>query len=245
MPDVVATLAGREARQTFAEQRPERVKRSTAGLANDGFEFGETELDGVEVGAIGGQEPERGAGRFNGQEPAQLGMTQVLTRDDPGMRLARAPRLTGRATGLGRAEARSAVRERGVSGGSHVRPTRTTETGPRDARPHTGATSLQTCLVFSAPRPRPSKSPGIHRKNSGPPLSDPGVRASAGLGGGGGSLERTRLARRQANTRRIRESRISPRISRFRIFDRLGVVVETAGNAIEVAPVYRTGWRLS
>ena len=36
------------------------------------------------------------------------------------------------------------------------------------------------------------------------------MRASAGLGGGGGSLERTRLARRQANTRRIRESRISP-----------------------------------
>ena len=104
------------------------------------------------------------------------------------MRLARAQRLTGRARELGRAEARSAVRGRGVPGGSHVRPTRTTETGPRDARPHTGATSLQTCLVFSAPRPRPSKSPGIHRKNSGPPPSDPGVRASAGLGGGGGGL---------------------------------------------------------
>ena len=83
------------------------------------------------------------------------------------MRLARAQRLTGRATELGRAEARSAVRGRGVPGGSHVRPTRTTETGPRDDRPHTGATSLQTCLVFSAPRPRPSKSPGIHRKNLG------------------------------------------------------------------------------
>ena len=84
-----------------------------------------------------------------------------------------------------------------------MRPTRTTETGSRDDRPHTGATSLQTCLVFSAPRPRPSKSPGIHRKNSGLRPSDPGVRSSAGLGGGGGSLERTRLARRQANKRRI------------------------------------------
>ena len=126
-----------------------------------------------------------------------------MTRDDPGMRLARAQRLTGRATELDRAEARSAVRGRGVPGGSHVRPTRTTEPGSRDDRPHTGATSLQTCLVFSAPRPRPSKSPGIHRKNSGPPPSDPGVRSSAGLGGGAGSLERTRLARRQANKRRI------------------------------------------
>ena len=76
--------------------------------------------------------------------------------------------------------------------------------------------------------PRPSKSPGIHRKNSGPPPSDPGVRASAGLGGGGGSPERTCLARRQANKRRTLESQISPGISHFRIFDRLGVVVETA-----------------
>ena len=119
------------------------------------------------------------------------------------MRLARAQRLTGRATELGRAEARSAVRGRGVPGGSHVRPTRTTETGSRDERPHTGTTSLQTCLVFSAPRLRPSKSPGIHRKNSGLRPSDPGVRSSAGLGGGGGSLERTCLVRRQANKRRI------------------------------------------
>ena len=89
------------------------------------------------------------------------------------MRLARAQQLTGRATELGRDEARSAVRGRGVPGGSHVRPTRTTETGSRDDRPHTGATSLQTCLVFSAPRPRPSKSPGIHRKTRGRPRAIP------------------------------------------------------------------------
>ena len=31
-----------------------------------GFELGEAELDGVEVGAVGRQEPERGAGGFNG-----------------------------------------------------------------------------------------------------------------------------------------------------------------------------------
>ena len=54
-----------------------------------------------------------------------------------------------------------------------MRPTRTTETGPRDDRPHTGAISLQTCLVFSAPRPRPSKSPGIHRKTRGRPRAIP------------------------------------------------------------------------
>ena len=89
------------------------------------------------------------------------------------MRLARAQRLTGRATELGRAEARSAVRVRGVPGGSHVRPTRTTETGPRDDRPHTGATSLQTCLVFSAPRPRPLKSPESNEEIGGNPRAIP------------------------------------------------------------------------
>lgn len=66
MTDVVATLGGGEARQTLAEEWPERVDRSTAGLANDGFEFGEAQLDGVEVGTVGRQEPQRRAGRFNG-----------------------------------------------------------------------------------------------------------------------------------------------------------------------------------
>ena len=66
MTDVVATLGRGEARQTLAEERPERVDRSTAGRANDGFEFGEAELDGVEVGAVGRQEPQRRADRFNG-----------------------------------------------------------------------------------------------------------------------------------------------------------------------------------
>ena len=65
MPDVVATLGGGEARQARAEQRRERVDRSTAGLAHDGFEFGEAQLDRVEVGAVGRQEAQRRAGRFN------------------------------------------------------------------------------------------------------------------------------------------------------------------------------------
>ena len=46
---------------------------------------------------------------------------------------------------------------------------RSAHLGPRNPARETIArrpapTSLQTCLVFSAPRPRPSKSPGIHRK---------------------------------------------------------------------------------
>ena len=57
MTDVVATLGGGEARQTLAEEWPECVGRSTAGLANDGFECGEAQLDRGEVGAVGRQDP--------------------------------------------------------------------------------------------------------------------------------------------------------------------------------------------
>ena len=35
------------------------------GFADDGFEFGEAQLDGVEVGTVGRQEAQRRAGRFN------------------------------------------------------------------------------------------------------------------------------------------------------------------------------------
>ena len=59
MTDVVATLGRREARQTRAEERPERVDRSPARLTDDGFELGEAQLDGVEVGTIRRQEPQR------------------------------------------------------------------------------------------------------------------------------------------------------------------------------------------
>ena len=37
----------------------------TAGRADDGFECGEAELDRVEVGAVGRQEAQGRAGRFN------------------------------------------------------------------------------------------------------------------------------------------------------------------------------------
>ena len=66
MTDVVATFGGGEARQTLAEERPERVDRSAAGLADDGLELGEAQLDGVEVGAVGREEAQRRADGFNG-----------------------------------------------------------------------------------------------------------------------------------------------------------------------------------
>ena len=65
MMDVVAALGGGEARQTRTEERPERVDRAAAGFADDGFEFGEAQLDRVKVGTVGRQEAQRRAGRFN------------------------------------------------------------------------------------------------------------------------------------------------------------------------------------
>ena len=66
MPDVVATLGGGKARQTRTQEGPERVDGATAGLTDNRFEFGEAEFDGVEVGAVGRQEPQRRAGGCNG-----------------------------------------------------------------------------------------------------------------------------------------------------------------------------------
>ena len=83
MPDVVATLGGGEARQTLAEEWPERVDRATAGLANDGFQFGEAQLDRVEVGTVWRQEPQRRAGRFNGGPDAvDLVGGEIIGDDD-------------------------------------------------------------------------------------------------------------------------------------------------------------------
>ena len=65
MTDVVATLGRGEAGQRGAEERPERLDRSTAGFTNDSFEFRKGQFDGVEVGAVGRQEAQRGADRFN------------------------------------------------------------------------------------------------------------------------------------------------------------------------------------
>ena len=71
--------------------------------------------------------------------------------------------------------------------------------GPRNPARETiscrpAATSPRSSLVSPALLPRPPKSPHIQRENGGEPRRDPGVRAPTRLGGGGGSLERTRLA---------------------------------------------------
>lgn len=62
MAEIVATLGGGEPGHAVAEERPEALGRATARLAQDRLELGEAEFNGIEVGAIGRQVPELGAG---------------------------------------------------------------------------------------------------------------------------------------------------------------------------------------
>ena len=50
MMDVVAAFGGGEARQTRTEERPERVERAAAGLADDSFELAKLSSMGLKSG---------------------------------------------------------------------------------------------------------------------------------------------------------------------------------------------------
>ena len=62
MTKVIAALGWREARDTLAQQRPEGLDRPTARGAHEGFEFGETQFDRIEIRTVRGQIPQRRAG---------------------------------------------------------------------------------------------------------------------------------------------------------------------------------------
>jgi len=65
VPEVIAALGWCESRDALAEQGPERLDRSTARGAHQGFEFREAQLDRIEIRTVRGQVPQRGAGRFD------------------------------------------------------------------------------------------------------------------------------------------------------------------------------------
>ena len=52
MTKVIAALGWREAGDTFAEQRPERLDRPTAGGADEGFELRKAQFDRIEIRAV-------------------------------------------------------------------------------------------------------------------------------------------------------------------------------------------------
>ena len=77
---------------------------------------------------------------------------------------------------------------------ANMLPTRTTETGARDDHPDTVRRTAPDASLLREPLPRPLTSVRNPTKKSGPNPSNPVARSPTELGGGGGSLERTRLA---------------------------------------------------
>ena len=87
MPEIVPTFVGAEALETVAEQRPERLDGPAAGRADDGFQLGEAEFDGVEIGAVRRQIQEGRAGARNrGAHTGDLVDVEVVRDDEvPGV----------------------------------------------------------------------------------------------------------------------------------------------------------------
>ena len=65
MAEIIAALGWGETRDTLAEQRPERVNRATPRSTHQRFELRETELDRIEIGTVGRQVAQGGAGGFD------------------------------------------------------------------------------------------------------------------------------------------------------------------------------------
>ena len=83
MPKIVTAFVRAEVLETGTEERPERLAAATAGGANEGLEFREAELDGIEVRAIGWQVPERGPGGLDGAlDAGNLVGPEVVGDDD-------------------------------------------------------------------------------------------------------------------------------------------------------------------
>ena len=83
MSEIVVTLLGREAGETFAEKRPEDRDGATARGPKNGFEFREAEFDGVEVGAVGRQVAQLGASRRDEvADPLDVMGRQIVGDDD-------------------------------------------------------------------------------------------------------------------------------------------------------------------
>ncbi len=56
MPEIGGAFVRAEGFENFAEAPPCRVDATLVGLAQQGLEFGEHHLDGIEIGAVGRQE---------------------------------------------------------------------------------------------------------------------------------------------------------------------------------------------
>ena len=82
MPDKIAAFDGGEQVERGGDQRADVIEGAGARGAEQGFEFGEGELDRIEVGTIGRQEPQRGAGGFDSVAHLRLFVDGEVVEDD-------------------------------------------------------------------------------------------------------------------------------------------------------------------
>ena len=83
MAEVIAALGWGEARDTLAQQRPKRVNRATPRGAHQRFELREAELDRIEIGTVGRQVAQGGAGGFDRVlDAVDMMRREVIGEDD-------------------------------------------------------------------------------------------------------------------------------------------------------------------
>jgi hypothetical protein len=81
--DVVAAFAGQEQVEGDRDEGADLVERARPDGAEKRLQFGKRELDRVEVGTIGRQEPDAGADRFDRRPDSGLFMRgQIIEHDD-------------------------------------------------------------------------------------------------------------------------------------------------------------------
>lgn len=82
MPEVRRAFVRREVIEECADASPSGLNGALFGLSDQGLELGEHHLDGIEVGAIGRQEQEVGAGGADGAADRSALVTAKVVEDD-------------------------------------------------------------------------------------------------------------------------------------------------------------------
>ena len=82
MADVVGALLLREETERDGDEVTDLVECTGSGGAQKRFEFGEGLLNGIEVGAVGRQEPQEGPGLLDGRPHVGLLVGREVVEDD-------------------------------------------------------------------------------------------------------------------------------------------------------------------
>lgn len=80
--DVVPTFGGREEGERGGDERGDVIKRAGPGGAEECFQLGEREFDGIEIGTVGRQESESRADAFNGGADFRLLVHRQVVEHD-------------------------------------------------------------------------------------------------------------------------------------------------------------------